>query len=163
MYPPKIEELRTEVARGNVREYKHDTLPLVGFKYSVQCELENAWNKVNKWARGIVFDHAGNLVALSFPKFFNLGQTHESLMCNLPNEPFETFIKEDGSLILLYKYNGEFVTSTTGAFHSEQAVWAANWLRTNEQEFLDKMPDNTTYLFEGIYPENRIVVDYGKL
>jgi RNA ligase len=59
----------------------------------------------------------------------------------------------------------DYAIATRGSFHSEQAEWATKFLN-NSDAFLEiengfwPQPDKT-YLFEIIYPENRIVVDYG--
>lgn len=62
------------------------------------------------------------------------------------------------SLGILYRRNGEYRISTRGNFHSDQAVWATNFLHAHYN--LDGLPDELTLLFEIIYPENRVIVDY---
>jgi RNA ligase len=157
---PTVQELDREVDRENVRKYAHPTLPLIGYTYTFQCEMKNAWNPINRWARGIIFDTSDNLVALPFPKFFNLGQHHETQTYNIPAEPFVSTRKEDGSLIIVFNYEGEWLTATKGSFASEQALWAADKIRGMSEWLNDNVPDNLTLLFEGIYPANRIVVHY---
>jgi len=61
------------------------------------------------------------------------------------------------SLGILYRNNGHRV-ATRGAFHSEQAEWATKFLNTHFD--LKDLPNDLTLLFEIIYPENRVVVDY---
>lgn len=157
---PTTSELEREVIKGNVRKYFHPEYPLVGYTYTFQCEMQNAWTDVNRWARGIVFDLDGNLVALPFPKFFNLGQAHETQPYNLPKTPFRITRKEDGSLIIVFNYKGRWIAATKGSFTSRQAIWATDKVEVM-REWLDaNIPSNITLLFEGIYPENRIVVDY---
>jgi RNA ligase len=68
------------------------------------------------------------------------------------------FEKMDGSLGIVFKYNGEVIYATRGSFASDQAKWMANY--GNENNFKDILVEGFTYLFEIIYPENRIVVDY---
>jgi RNA ligase len=76
-----------------------------------------------------------------------------------PTEDFEVFEKMDGSLGIVFKYNGEVIYATRGSFTSDQAMWMSNYGK--EYNFQDILVDGFTYLFEIIYPENRIVVDYG--
>ena len=64
----------------------------------------------------------------------------------------------DGSLILLFGYEGERLFATRGSFESEQAVWAADWFGRHAAGYLP--PVGETLLMEAIYPGNRIVVDY---
>jgi RNA ligase len=56
------------------------------------------------------------------------------------------------------KTKGEWILSTRGSFTSPQAIKGKEILDRHDISALRK--DNT-YLFEIIYPENRIVVDYG--
>ena len=56
------------------------------------------------------------------------------------------------------KTNGEWILATRGSFTSPQAIKGKEILDRHDISALRK--DNT-YLFEIIYPENRIVVDYG--
>jgi RNA ligase len=65
------------------------------------------------------------------------------------------FEKLDGSLIIVFYHNGRWKTATKGSFKSSQAVWAAERLPKP-----DILIPGITYLFEAIYPENRIVVHY---
>jgi RNA ligase len=70
--------------------------------------------------------------------------------------------KMDGSLGIMYD-GDDFHRSiaTRGSFHSEQAEWATEYIREFECDVRFYPSHAKTYLFEIIYPENRIVVDYG--
>jgi RNA ligase len=104
-------------------------------------------------------DTEGNVIAKSFDKFFN----YEELVGNkwveskIPNEPFEVFEKMDGSLGILFNYNDEWILATKGSFTSDQAIRGMEILKKYRYEKLIK---GFTYLFEIIYPENRIVCEY---
>jgi len=63
----------------------------------------------------------------------------------------------DGSLGILFYYQDQWVMATRGSFVSEQAVKGFEMLKNYDYEKLHK---NYTYLFEIIYKENRIVVQY---
>jgi RNA ligase len=65
----------------------------------------------------------------------------------------------DGSLGILFFYEGKWVVATRGSFTSNQAVKAREMLDTKYN--LESIPKGYATLFEIIYPENRIVVDYG--
>lgn len=66
----------------------------------------------------------------------------------------------DGSLgILFYSDDSKrWQVSTRGSFTSSQAIWALKWLTTHS--ILSRCTPGITYLFEIIYPENKIVIDY---
>jgi RNA ligase len=101
----------------------------------------------------LIIDRAKReIVALPFPKFFNLGE-----MTELPDEPFEVFEKLDGSLIILFYHNGEWKTATKGSLASVQALWAKEFISKYDLIHLNQ---NYTYLCEAVGPQNRIVVPY---
>lgn len=125
------------------------------YVYTPRCVYEDGWNVHTLLARGLILDPAAEqIVATPFPKFFNLGER----LAVLPELPFEAFEKLDGSLIIAFFHAGRWRAVTKGAFDSEQAVWARARLDAAE---LSALVPGTTYLFEAIYPENRIVVRYG--
>jgi hypothetical protein len=68
--------------------------------------------------------------------------------------------KLDGSLIILFHYQGQWEVASRGSFTSDQAQMA-RVLLANYQSEIDQLDQGYTYLFEIIYPSNRIVVDYG--
>jgi RNA ligase len=72
--------------------------------------------------------------------------------------PFTTTYKIDGSLGILWEYEGQRGIATRGSFTSEQAVRGTSLLTSLNYPFDTEL---YTYLFEIVYPENRIVVDYG--
>lgn len=111
-------------------------------------------------ARGLVFDAAGNVVLRPFGKFFNVGQNEESRIENLPfDKPFSVSEKLDGSLVIFGVWNGELIATTRGSFESPQSQWADKYIR--EHIDLSKLLDGVTYLAEGIYPLNQVVLHYG--
>jgi RNA ligase len=85
------------------------------------------------------------VVAKPFPKFFNMEELSDS---EIPNESFEVFEKMDGSCIICFYYNDEWICATRGSFISEQAIMANKLLQKYPIEKLDK---NNTYIFEIIY------------
>lgn len=77
----------------------------------------------------------------------------------IPNEPFEVFEKMDGSIGLFFYYQGEWHMATKGSFVSVKSV---KGMQMAKQYNLDKIcVPGYTYLFEIIYPENMICVNYG--
>jgi len=78
-----------------------------------------------------------------------------------PTSEFEVYEKMDGSLGIFFYYNGEPVFATRGSFTSDQAIKGREIL--NKYNWQYGTYEDYTYLFEIIYPENRIVVDYNGL
>ena len=140
--------------RGLLFKQKHPTLPLSIWNYSPEVQYSQKWDEITLMCRGLVTDDRGNVVAKPFNKFFNIEENRHT-----PTEDFEVFEKMDGSLGIVFKYNGEVIYATRGSFTSDQAKWMANYGK--EYNFQDILVEGHTYLFEIIYPENRIVVNYG--
>jgi len=111
-------------------------------------------------ARGIIFNRAtGEVVARPWKKFFNLSEVQEFSLFDVEGAEFVATEKVDGSLGILFPYKDNWYVATKGSFISDQAVWATKWARDNIN--LNAVPKGYTALFEIIYPENRIIVNYG--
>lgn len=128
---------------------------LLIFNYTAKAQYEGRWNFFERVSRGLIVHAAtGEIVARAFDKFFNWlqdGQTSNARILSITE-------KMDGSLGILYRLNGEYRISTRGSFHSDQAVWATKFIHARTR--LNGLPDELTLLFEIIYPENRVIVDY---
>ena len=154
-----LEILNQYVKDGWVERNDHPSLPISIYNYSRKTQYEGKWDDITLKTRGLVLDTEGNVIAKSFDKFFN----YEELVGNkwveskIPNEPFEVFEKMDGSLGILFNYNDEWILATKGSFTSDQAIRGIEILKKYRYEKLIK---GFTYLFEIIYPENRIVCEY---
>ncbi len=139
-----IEEVNKYVAKGLVDKCQHKELPIAIYKYSRNCQFEWIWDEVTMNMRGTVLDGEGNLIARTFPKFFNIDES------NIPNLPFEVFEKLDGSLGILFFYAGEWHLATQGSFYSDQAIYGKEILDRNNL-YVDVLSKDFTYLFEIIY------------
>ena len=76
---------------------------------------------------------------------------------NFPSSIPNITRKYDGSLGIIYRYEGYWGVATRGSFSSEQELWATKWLH-RRASFL--WPIDFTPLVEIIFPENQIVVKY---
>jgi len=137
---------------------KHPDADLFIYNYTNKAQYDRVWNEITLQSRGLILDACFNIVARPFRKFFNL---EEHPPGEIPDEPFEVYEKIDGSLGILYWLNDKPYIATRGSFISDQAVHATRILNERYAHTFDKLNRNATYLFEIIYPENRIVVDYG--
>ncbi|MEU9714359.1 RNA ligase [Streptomyces sp. NPDC047976] len=155
------QELADAIDAGHVTRKQHPELPLSIYTYTRTAQYEQVWNRVTTRCRGLVADdETGAVVALPLPKFFNVGE-HTSgrpYAPALPDETFEVYDKVDGSLAVVFHYADHWRAASKGSFISSQAAWAQRLLDTRDTSAL--VP-GTTYLAEMLYPQNRIVVDYG--
>jgi RNA ligase len=149
-----LEKLHKYLEEGLVMKQIHPTLPLTIWNYTPKVQYENLWDEVTLMCRGLVTDNDGNIVARPFKKFFNIEEGK-----HISTKEFEVFEKMDGSLGIMFKYNGLMVCATRGSFTSEQSVWMNKF--ADEYNYQNIIVDGFTYLFELIFPQNRIVVDYG--
>ncbi|MGB0385315.1 MAG: RNA ligase [Ardenticatenaceae bacterium] len=125
------------------------------FNYSAAAQYAERWNFFERVSRGLILNAlTGEVVARSFDKFFNWAEGARTTEAPL----VMAIEKMDGSLGILYRDNG-YKIATRGSFESTQAQWATRFLNATYQ--LDGLPDEWTLLFEIIFPDNRIVVDYG--
>jgi RNA ligase len=152
-----LEHLAKAMEAGYVREQTHPSLPLRIFNYSEKAQYERAWDAVTMGCRGLIVGADGYVVARSLSKFFNYGDPLVGVL-DL-SAPAEVVDKLDGSLGILHPTPDGYAIATRGSFTSVQAVHATDVLRDRYSDF--EPPDGMTVLFEIIYPENRIVCDYG--
>lgn len=150
---------------GYIRTQTHPVLPLTIYNYTQEVIYSDMWNSATLACRGLILDHDREVVARPFAKFFNLGD-HAQPQMVVSDYPAQIFDKLDGSLGILYEYEGHVAIATRGSFDSEQAMWATEWLDANNwtdgigHGLFKFWPDGVTPLVEIIYPTNRIVVDY---
>lgn len=168
--PILLNKLWKEVEAGRVNASQSGSLTI--FKYTQDTHINGEWNEVNRQARGIIFDVDGTIVARPFSKFFNLNERPETEVKNLPwSESVEVYEKVDGSCGAGYRAVPKNLEpwmvlrepmwhlATPGSMESDQALEGTKILNTGNYK-LEHLPVDCTPVFEIIYPENRIVVDY---
>ena len=176
------EKLQNHIRNRYVSVRAHRSDNLVIYNYTHSCALNQVWDKVTIQTRGLITTLQGDVVARPFPKFFNTDQI-EGLrnhihhlfgikFRDLSKQEFVAYDKLDGSLGILYveKNFGAVWTyqiATRGSFESPQAIKGSEIFHKQYEMFVDRNSETYfdteryTYLFEIIYPQNRIVVDYG--
>lgn len=154
-----LPELQSLIAQKYISVQKHPQAELYIYNYTPKVQYERFWNEYTLLCRGLILDAAGKIIARPFPKFFNLEEHSPE---QIPNEPFDVYEKLDGSLGILYWLHDEPFIATRGSFDSEQARQATRFLYEKYAHSIPFLQKEHTYLFEIIYPANRIVVDYGE-
>lgn len=93
----------------------HDTLPLVILTYDQIHSPKTA--QVVRECRGLVLERdTWRVVARSFYRFFNVGEVESEASKFGSGEAFWAIDKEDGSLITLFNYKGQWMVKTKGSF-----------------------------------------------
>ncbi|MBL1136963.1 MAG: hypothetical protein HND46_16775 [Chloroflexi bacterium] len=127
---------------------------LLLFDYNTGAYIAYEWRFFERVSRGLILNRrTGEIVARPFDKFFYWLRGPKAT-----GHIVTVTEKIDGSLGILYRHKGEYHIATKGSFFSPQARWATQFLRQNFD--LTDLPNDLTLLFEIIYPDNRIIVDY---
>lgn len=158
------EKIEQKVNDGLLSKRKHPTLDLWIYNYTPECQFSQKWDEITLMCRGLILDQHHQIVARPFSKFFNYTESpHQNLLYKVISEqqPFVVSEKMDGSLGIVSWYNGQWIVATRGSFESEQAIRAQKFVEDLNWEVFEKESyENVTFLFEIIYKDNRIVLDY---
>lgn len=159
---PMHEFLKNE-AEGwiSLRPHKEDS-NLVIANYTPAQTFRNKWDAVTLASRGLIFfKDTGEIAARPFNKFFNAGQSGTEHIDT--TGPVEVTNKEDGSMGISYMApDMMYSIATRGSMHSEQAEHATGVFRTKYADIW-KPDEDFSFIFEIIYREGRIVLDYGTM
>lgn len=141
----------------------HESLPLVGFNYTPAAGVslhhyQDGWSDTLKQCRGITYDFDGKLIAKPFPKFFNFGEIGGDWGEGTP----EVTQKEDGHLLICFRYGDLILAKTRGEFHSPTAILGAEMIKGDlVPHWRENDISDVTVLCELIHPETKVGVDYG--
>jgi RNA ligase len=163
MYKPNFEELDKLVDSGHLRKVISPCSKFKIYNYTDHCTFDRNWNEHTLNARGTVYEiDTGKIVARAFPKFFNYSELDDSkkdYVNSCAAEKMEVYEKADGSLGILGFYGGKWRITTRGSFTSDQAVYASQKLLPKYD--MSEQDKDSTYMVEIVYPQNKIIVDYG--
>lgn len=131
------------------------------YNYTAKAQFVNVWTTSERVCRGLIVEDGTNKVIARGPaKFMNYGQP------GAPVTDLDTLVrvtkKHDGSLGIAWRYGNQYGIATRGSFLSEQATHATALIDGLIQAYIDEAQTNdVTPIYEIVYPENRIVLDYG--
>ena len=128
--------------------------------YTAKATYSRHWNEATVACRGLILDEADRVVARPFPKFF--GPSEPDAPDVPTQQEMEVTTKLDGSLGIGYTHpEGDVRLATRGSLASEQGREATRIWREEYGHVV--IPEGVTPLFEIIYPDNRVVLDYGEM
>lgn len=158
--------LRQNILDRYVRMQSHPILPLNILNYTNRAQIDGHWEDVTRKCRGLIYNvDTEEVLARPFEKFFNNNQPEAPAWALWNPEDVRVQDKMDGSLGILYPDPSQptgYAVATRGSFASDQALEATKMLNVFYADKFEPML-GVTYLVEIIYPENRIVVDYGPM
>lgn len=154
---------RGELDPKYIKVGRHPSEPLAIMSYTDDCQKARRWDNVSMACRGLIFNtETGAIVARPFSKFFNVGETPATQPDQLPKEGFRATEKVDGRLMVMYRdAQGRPQLSSRGSFTSEEATVGSGML--HQLPNLESIPTGVTLMFELVYPDGHVVVDYGDI
>jgi RNA ligase len=154
-----VVELNRMLDEKRIQKQIHPTLPLVIYNYTNRAQFIGEWTQAERVCRGLIVGPGGEIIARGPSKFFNYGQTGAPEIAL--DEKVWVSRKEDGSLGIGWYYEGHYGVATRGSFASDQALKANSMLTTKDKlRFQLDQKKGRTSIYEIVYPENRIVLDY---
>jgi RNA ligase len=136
--------------------------------YTHKAQFGRNWDEYTMICRGIVTNWNGDIISRPFRKFFNLGEVDPNSLDW--SDSLEVTEKIDGSLIIVSFLDGQMILNSKCAFGSPHAQFAREWLVERCAKWVDTekrysihipRESRMTFCFEAIFPEGRVVMDYG--
>lgn len=130
----------------------------------------NKWDNVNKISRGLIVNSQGDIIEHPFPKFWTFRQylSNELILLSenqtkkLTCKPKAVYEKLDGTMGVLYWVDDIPYIATQRSFTNAKAIKGTKILHEKYKHLFDQFDRNLTYIFEIIYPETQIIVNYSK-
>lgn len=162
-YKPNFLEIEKLIEMGYLTKQVSPCGKLFLLNYTDKTSYERYWNDHTLNNRGTVYEiYTGRVVSRSYPKFFNFSELKpEDQERLLKSKSFKVLEKLDGSMIQAFYYGDKWNFATRGSFISDQAKKAEKIAIVKYSQQLEFINKDYTHLFEVIYPENRVVVNYG--
>ena len=126
------------------------------------------WTQDNKHMRSVVVNYEGEVISAGLPKFTNWGENPDNFP--VPNSLRNCTVMEklDGSLLIVSKYNGQYILRTRGTVDAstmanghELELFKDTILKTLESKIVTWSTWKFSILFEWVSPINKIVLNYG--
>ncbi len=162
----KLRKLTKDYQSFNFQKHPEGDLYIFGYSKEKADKLH--WDDLSVSCRGLITDKAGNVIARPYKKFWTFRQylsadyvlLSEERTMRIPNCKFRVLEKVDGSMATLYWLNGIPRLATQRSFTSPKADRATEILHNKYAHTFNRLNPAYTYIFEALYPETRIIVDY---
>jgi hypothetical protein len=151
-----------------VEKHRDADLYIFGYHSGPYSKSVTRWNETKRRMRGLIVDSTGKIHSRSFEKFFTFRDSlsenkvllSEGQVTRLPKEPYRIFEKMDGTLTILYWINDVPYLSTQRSFKSLKAQRATKILHEKYAHTFAHLKRDRSYIFEAIYPESQVLIDY---
>lgn len=166
-----LELLNSYIKTTTVCREKHpnEELYLYGYYSDPICQLATVWDEISIYCRGIILDGNGEVIEYPFPKFWTYRQylSHDTLLLSenrvvkLPKGKFRILEKVDGTMTILYWIKDKPYLATQRSFTNVKALEATKILYEKYSHLFNRFNRKYTYIFEAVYPETKVLIDYG--
>lgn len=163
-----VPDMEAEITAGYINRRFHPEFPeLATVGYSDKAQFDRHWTDTVKALRGVIYNiHTTEVLARPFAKFFNYGDDTHVEQFSPDTLIMGAWDKADGSLGIQYtRPDGKQAIATRGSFESDQAIHATELLNNDPRyrKFLNTEANEIgTFLWEVVYKNNRIVLNYGE-
>lgn len=150
---------------------KHPFADLHIYGYYATSDNIHVWDDISKYCRGIILDGGGNVVEMPFMKFWTFRQylsdklllLNEGQILRVPSKRFRITEKVDGTMVTLYWVKDRPYLATQRSFTNVKAIEATKILYERYSHLFSVFDRSKTYIFEAIYPETKVLIDYGNM
>lgn len=148
---------------------KHPTADLYIYGYYSDANQNNTWDDISIHCRGLIVNGQGEVVEHPFIKFWTYKQylNNSTVLLNdnqikkIPQGGFRILEKIDGTMCILYWINDKPYLATQRSFTNAKAIEATRILYEKHIEDVNELDKRYTYIFEAVYPESNVLIDYG--
>ena len=148
---------------------KHPDADLYIYGYYSDIEKPCVWDRISIHCRGLIVDGKGNVIEHPFKKFWTYKQylnkytvlLNDDQIRRIPEGKFRILEKVDGTMCTLYWINDKPFLATQRSFTNSKAMEATKILYEKHSGDIHKLDKKYTYIFEAVYPESNVLIDYG--
>lgn len=163
-------QLQEYVGTSFIRYEKHPYADLHIYGYYEEPDKKSVWDNNTKLCRGIILDGDGNVIEKPFSKFWTFKQyignriilLNDNQVLRVPDGRFRITEKIDGTMTTLYWIGDTPFLATQRSFTNIKAIEATRLLHSEYGHLIKNLDKRHTWVFEAVYPEINVLIDYGQ-
>lgn len=165
----KLLQQYTEKTHVCCEKHPDADLYLFGYYKDYRSGKATIWDDVSIHCRGLIVNGKGDVVEHPFPKFWTYRQyltqnavlLSEDRVMEIPKGKWRILEKVDGTMVTLYWIGKNPYLATQRSFTNIKALEATKILYGKYSHLFNRLDKHYTYIFEAIYPETKVLIDYG--
>ena len=166
-------KMNESIKDSHITIEKHPTedLYIYGYYKHPLSKIKSNWNKYSIMCRGLILNKEGEIIERAFDKFWtfrnhiteDLVLLSENKVVKLPKSKPKIYEKLDGTMGVLYWINDIPHIATQRSFSGLKAAKGSEIIQKKYYKEALKLNREYSYIFEVMYPETSLVVDYGNV